>query len=57
MKFSKIAIGDTRPLSYYEGLHDRVITMHITIPESHGPEEQCAGVSYENRKGNYVLLL
>lgn len=38
MKFAKIAIGDTMSLSYYEGLHDRVITM----PESNGPEDQCA---------------
>ena len=39
MKFAKVAIGNTMPLGYYEGLHDRVITM----PESNGLKENCAG--------------
>lgn len=32
MRFAKIAIGNTMLLSYYEGLHDRV----ITVPEGNG---------------------
>lgn len=38
-KFAKIAIGEAMPLSYYEGLHDRVITLPASIDS--GPENHC----------------
>ena len=39
MRFAKIAIDNTMPVSYYEGLHDRI----ITVPEDNGFEGDCAG--------------
>ena len=43
MEFAKIAIGETMPLEYYEGLHDRV----IAVPESNAGDSEIQSADHQ----------
>ncbi len=52
MEFAKIAIGETMPLEYYEGLHDRV----VAVPESHVGDPEMRSTDDQVKNCEIVLF-